>query len=147
MDSGLKSISSLFSGANKFLIPRYQRLYAWEQSQWKDFWEDISYHNPAQKYFFGTILLKEAGLDADFDVLEVVDGQQRLTTMTIFFCEVIKRLKFLDENSNLSALKSDKSISVFAVFPAWCAVFTHSRNGSTQFLPSFPLQLQLFFVG
>jgi hypothetical protein len=109
MDSGLKSISSLFSGANKFLIPRYQRLYAWEEPQLKDFWEDITYHNPEQKYFFGTILLKEAGTEGDFEALEVVDGQQRLTTMTIFFSEVIKRLKFLDKTINLS-IKIDKYI-------------------------------------
>lgn len=114
MDSGLKSISSLFSGANKFIIPRYQRLYAWEGSQWKDFWEDITYHNPEQKYFFGTILLKEAGSDGDFDSLEVVDGQQRLTTMTIFFCEVIKRLKILDTSTDFS-IKTDKYIQYHGV--------------------------------
>lgn len=109
MDSGLKSISSLFSGANKFVIPKYQRLYAWEQSQWTDFWEDISYHNPEQKYFFGTVLLKEAGNEGDFEALEVVDGQQRLTTMTIFFSEVIKRLKTLDKTMDLN-IKTDKYI-------------------------------------
>lgn len=109
MDSGLKSISSLFSGANKFVIPKYQRLYAWENDQWVDFWEDISYHNPEQKYFFGTILLKEAGSDGDFDALEVVDGQQRLTTMTIFFSEVIRKLKSLDKTMDLN-IKMDKYI-------------------------------------
>ena len=93
MDSGLKSISSLFDGAKKLIIPIYQRNYAWEDQQWKDFWEDVYYHSPTQKYFFGTVLLKEALKDGDFETLEIVDGQQRVTTTTIFLYVLLRQLK------------------------------------------------------
>lgn len=90
-------IRSLFAYKNKQLnIPRYQRDYSWERKQTKEFLVDIlsaiSLENnelTTGEYFFGTVLL--AG---DFNnsnrKLEVIDGQQRITTMTIFLSALAK---------------------------------------------------------
>lgn len=115
MDSGLKSISSLFDGAKKLVIPIYQRNYAWEEQQWKDFWEDVYYHSPSQKYFFGTVLLKDAKKDGDFEILEIVDGQQRITTTTIFLYVLLKQLKNTNPNIDLK-FKLDKYIQYYGVY-------------------------------
>jgi hypothetical protein len=109
MDSGLKTISSLFDGAKKLIIPIYQRTYTWEYEQWKDFWEDVFHHSKGQKYYFGTILLKEAKKKGDFELLEIVDGQQRVTTISIFIFEILNRLKKLDPDRKLK-IKEDKYI-------------------------------------
>lgn len=114
MDSGLKSISSLFDGAKKLVIPIYQRNYAWEDQQWKDFWEDVYYHSPTQKYFFGTVLLKEALRDGDFETLEIVDGQQRVTTTTIFLYVLLRQLKKINPDRDLK-FKEDKYIQYYGV--------------------------------
>jgi len=109
MDSGLKTISSLFDGAKKLIIPIYQRTYTWEDEQWKNFWEDVFYHSPEQKYFFGTILLKEAKKKGDFEQFDIVDGQQRVATITIFIYELLKRLHEHDPDRKFK-IKKDKYI-------------------------------------
>lgn len=109
MDSGLKTISSLFDGAKKLIIPIYQRPYTWGDEQWKNFWEDVYYHSPGQKYFFGTILVKESKKKGDFEQFDIVDGQQRVTTITIFIYLLLKRLEEHDPTRKLK-IKRDKYI-------------------------------------
>lgn len=109
MDSGLKTISSLFDGAKKLLIPIYQRPYSWGDEQWKNFWEDVYFHSPGQKYFFGTILVKETKKKGDFEQFDIVDGQQRITTITIFIYLLLKRLEEHDPLRKLK-IKLDKYI-------------------------------------
>ncbi len=81
---GRKTIQGLFDGRKIFNIPKYQRAYAWEEKQLKDFVEDIENQNPNKSYFFGTILLQSKGKRNGFDMIDIVDGQQRITTLIIF---------------------------------------------------------------
>lgn len=79
-----EDIKSLVGNQNSFyFIPDYQRPYAWEEEHISDFWQDISksFENNSGSYFLGSfILIKQK----DSGRYEVVDGQQRLTTITIF---------------------------------------------------------------
>lgn len=86
-----KTIYKLFSELeNYFLIPDYQRSYSWEQSECETLWEDIKEFafssgeidkfNKKNKYFLGTIVFYE---NLDDNVSEVIDGQQRLTTIIL----------------------------------------------------------------
>ena len=84
MQNGQKSIWELFSGPKIFNIPNYQRAYAWEEKQLKDFVEDIENQQSDRNYFFGTILFQEQPKDARFEMIDIVDGQQRITTLVIF---------------------------------------------------------------
>ncbi|WP_083914878.1 DUF262 domain-containing protein [Alkalispirochaeta alkalica] len=112
MNSGLMTISDLFDGTKKFIIPKYQRAYAWEDEQIEDFFDDLYYHISAKKYFLGTILLKESKKIDDFEHLEVVDGQQRITTIVLFINQVIKKLENSLKNNKIS-IKIDKYIKYY----------------------------------
>ena len=84
MENGQKRISELFDGRKIFNIPKYQRAYAWEEQQLKDFVEDIENQKPDRSYFFGTILFQEQLRHEVFEMIDIVDGQQRITTLIIF---------------------------------------------------------------
>ena len=83
-------ILQTFFTDKKYQIPRYQREYSWEKEQLEDFYSDIisnireengSYST--QEYFFGTVMLV-GNMDKPNIPIEIIDGQQRITTITIF---------------------------------------------------------------
>ena len=89
-----------------FRIPRYQRGYAWGEKQWSDLWDDImeiekNSEGELRRHYTGTIALKEIPQkDIPEEELwlkskgtsfyDVVDGQQRLTTIIILLYEIIR---------------------------------------------------------
>lgn len=96
MESGRKSLSEVFTGDKFFSIPYYQRAYAWGDKQLKDFFEDFN-TKYADNYYYGTVLLhelKEKKKDR-YEYFDIVDGQQRLTTLIIFVSCIIKRMEEL----------------------------------------------------
>ena len=92
MENGQKTISDLFESRRLFNIPRYQRAYAWEEKHLQDFIGDIKSQNLERDYFFGTILLQVADSNGLFKVVDIVDGQQRITTLVIFMRALLKKL-------------------------------------------------------
>lgn len=81
--------------ADKFLrVPVYQRPFAWEESNVQDLFEDIKNSRP-EDYFIGTIVVTDKG-----DYLEIVDGQQRLATINIFFASVRDLLKDINNEKS-----------------------------------------------
>jgi len=68
----------------KLIVPRFQRPYSWEKKHVEIFWNDIIGHhkkNDNDRYFLGPIVV----LIKSNDVIEILDGQQRLATATILF--------------------------------------------------------------
>lgn len=108
MDNGEKKISSLFDGRTIFNIPEYQRAYAWSEIQLREFLDDLNNQKLNRSYFLGTVLFEEKGLEGNYEVIDIVDGQQRLTTIIIFMTCLIARLRELsssdEENENLDLL-------------------------------------------
>ena len=98
MQNGQKTISELFDGRKIFNIPKYQRAYAWEEKQLQDFVEDIENQNPDKDYFFGTILLQEQPRRERFEMIDIVDGQQRITTLIIFMKLLLAQCKAVDND-------------------------------------------------
>lgn len=70
---------------NKLTVPLYQRSYAWEETNVKDLYDDLltSIGNSEDEYFIGSIVIS-SGDDRD----EVVDGQQRLATISILLAAI-----------------------------------------------------------
>jgi uncharacterized protein with ParB-like and HNH nuclease domain len=101
MDNGQKEINVLFDGRKIFCIPNYQRSYAWTEKQLKDFLEDIKNQRDDKDYFFGTILFKESGQEEDFHKIDIVDGQQRMTTIIIFMRVLIDYLRENGEETEI----------------------------------------------
>ena len=92
--SQTEKIGSIFNG-NKFVIPTYQRKYSWTDLERKALWMDIeeSIHND-MNHFIGTLAFKQnesEGLSVD-TVYEIIDGQQRITTLFILLEVLIERL-------------------------------------------------------
>lgn len=76
------TLKGFFQGEKQFCIPVYQRAYSWEEPQWKTFLEDLEEATKGENhYFFGNVLLETIEHDRLFDI---IDGQQRLTTIIIF---------------------------------------------------------------
>ncbi len=101
MNGTLVSLNELVVGDRLFDIPVYQRGYAWEDRNFQDLWEDLYYLDASKKHYFGTVLLKKSsdpGTDTSesFDEIkgyDIIDGQQRLTTILILLREIISQLK------------------------------------------------------
>ena len=103
MDGSLVSLNGLLTGNQVFDIPVYQRGYAWERKNLEDLWEDLYYLDPSKKHYFGTVLLKDSGKTARTSLsalkrFDLIDGQQRLTTVLILLREIISQLKEISTN-------------------------------------------------
>lgn len=94
MENGQKRLKELFDGRKIFNIPDYQRAYAWESNRHlPDFIEDIDNQSLERDYFLGTILFQEKEeKQSGFDIIDIVDGQQRITTIIIFMKVLLDEL-------------------------------------------------------
>lgn len=80
-----------FIKENKFFVPIYQRTYSWEEKHVADLFDDIKANMKESEYFLGTLVLTKKGTK-----LEIIDGQQRITTICLFFSafkEIFKNMK------------------------------------------------------
>ncbi|GAA8162007.1 DUF262 and DUF1524 domain-containing protein [Helicobacter pylori] len=71
---------------NQLVIPIYQRVYSWEKEQCKQLWDDIikiGGNNKMDGHFIGSILYVLDGITHSDNILRIIDGQQRLTTITL----------------------------------------------------------------
>ena len=88
------AVHSLFShdGNVRYRIPPYQREYSWQKGQWEDLFEDLVDADGA--HFLGTIITLDQTTDTlEGSVLQVIDGQQRLTTLSLLLAAVYSVLK------------------------------------------------------
>lgn len=99
----LQSVQDIFQH-KLFRIPDYQRGYTWEENQWLDLLEDLELLEDDQEHYTGTLVIHEAEDEGDINddegntlrVYDVVDGQQRLTTLSILLYEIASQFKGLD---------------------------------------------------
>ncbi|GAA7834276.1 DUF262 and DUF1524 domain-containing protein [Helicobacter pylori] len=71
---------------NQLVIPIYQRVYSWDKEQCKELWDDITKIGGNDKmdgHFIGSILYVLDGITHSGNTLLIIDGQQRLTTITL----------------------------------------------------------------
>lgn len=100
------TIGGLFDSKISFTIPVYQRAYSWDKANWSIFLEDIIEQSCRENgYSYGNILLEVLEEDASY---EIIDGQQRLTTLIIFMRALINVLEEKEYDSEVIAdLKND----------------------------------------
>lgn len=95
------NIKSFFEGSKQYAIPVYQRAYSWEEKQWNEFLEDLKEATKGENhYFFGNVLLEKP----NDEVSDIIDGQQRITTIIIFVRALCNELK---NRTNAETFKSD----------------------------------------
>lgn len=89
MDAGKRTINDIFNGNRILEIPFFQRSYVWGDDQWERLLEDMEHVSQSNKpYFLGSVILKQQSTNTANrvgDIRTVIDGQQRLTTLNIFF--------------------------------------------------------------
>lgn len=89
MDAGKRTINDIFNGNRVLEIPFFQRAYVWDIDQWERLLEDMELVTFSKKpYFLGSVILKQQPTtsgDGVGDIRTLIDGQQRLTTLNIFF--------------------------------------------------------------
>lgn len=144
-------ISNLFSENFIFNIPVYQRPFSWTVDNFDELYNDISnlFENPSVQYFLGSILLQETNKNT----YDIVDGQQRITALTILFA-VIR------DNTNNSDLKekigsyiyqeadSFKEIPEVMRITPWSELqdlfkdYIYKNGGTTNFLNDFETKIK-----
>lgn len=76
-----------------YKVPRYQREYSWQKAQWDELFDDLIESDRSQGHFLGTIICVNQSVDTtDASVLELIDGQQRMTTLSLLLAALRKAL-------------------------------------------------------
>lgn len=101
-----KTVRELFVSGRQFSIPRFQREYSWDKKNYQEFYQDMmsnliieNGHISSSQYFLGTMLFIGNFAEGTEQEIQVVDGQQRLTTITIFFSALSDRFRLAGENT------------------------------------------------
>lgn len=132
------SIRELFGNADAlYKIPQYQRPYKWEDDQVDKLWEDLydAFEYEESNYFLGSIITAKPRDDEKSAYVDVVDGQQRLTTLMIMFCVVRDLYPNINESEieeNPFAVDIDTISSSIALFgkSKRLKLFTHRQHQS-----------------
>lgn len=132
-------ICEIFASECPYVVPEYQRSYSWEKKQIDEFFKDIlEYKNGSQEtqYLMGQIIVhvkkpkeKTENTSAEgsqHPINFIVDGQQRLATITLFMCVLRDRLMSFSEKGT-PVKKFNKQLT--------------SLNNCIGFEPTFKLQL------
>ncbi len=124
-----QSLKKIFGNTDAFYqMPSYQRPYSWDKERVEQLWYDIleAYKNNKQdetldpNYFLGSVVVVKKD-----DAFEVVDGQQRLTTLTILFC-VLRDIKLDLEKKQQNVISN--SITDFLEGKERLKLTTHLNN-------------------
>lgn len=105
----LKSLSndkiySLLNPENNvvFRVPKFQREYTWGKTEWDDLVDDLLEDGGADGHFLGTIIcVNSTENTTDESILEVIDGQQRLMTLSLLLTAIYAVLKDHEDDMNL----------------------------------------------
>ena len=85
----------LIGNGKSYRVPSYQRDYSWSEEQWEDLWNDIVELRPEPEavHYMGALVV-EGSNDREF---LIIDGQQRLATLSLFALAVIDRLQAMTD--------------------------------------------------
>jgi len=89
-----ETVKTLLMGPKHFSIPRFQRAYSWDKANVEEFWSDAVTTSDSD-YFIGSFVVYQD--PSDDDHLFIVDGQQRMTTITILLAALRDVLGACDE--------------------------------------------------
>lgn len=103
-----QTLRQLLGNGLTYRVPRFQRDYSWTQDEWEDLWQDIQETmRPGGElaHYMGYLVLQSQ----DNRSFDVIDGQQRLTTLSLLALAVLKCLQGVAHISG--AQQTDRSLS------------------------------------
>lgn len=113
MQAGETTLNKLLNTSRQFIIPIFQRNYSWQKSQYEQLWFDIlraSKFKEKQNHFIGSIVYIDMGTPAGRpQQLLLIDGQQRLTTISILLCAIkdyVQKFNLETKLINLAKIKN-----------------------------------------
>jgi hypothetical protein len=99
IDTKRLSIGKLLGSVNEiYRIPLYQRPYNWGKDQWNDLWEDLIRLEGEETHFLGSVITISQERNKGFGYFEVVDGQQRITTILILLIAIRDLAEEMDKD-------------------------------------------------
>ena len=105
MQAGETTLNKLLNTSRQFIVPIFQRNYSWQKSQYEQLWFDIlraSKFKEKQNHFIGSIVYIDMGTPAGRpQQLLLIDGQQRLTTISILLCAIKDYVQKFNLETNL----------------------------------------------
>ena len=96
MKAEAQSFADIVGNDKYLLVPFFQRGYVWKEENWNELLENLLGEN---EHFLGSVIFKIGHTDNGELIWSVIDGQQRLTTLSILFdvcCKILSRLHFND---------------------------------------------------
>lgn len=124
------SVASILStdALKVYNIPRYQREYTWGQREWANLYDDVFDNDPG--YFLGSIIVIQGEIDPKTNIVdfEVIDGQQRLTTISLLLAALYARI-----NEHPDAIDEDMQLD--DVRPLRNRLVLKSNKGMTRVVP------------
>lgn len=113
-DASGDTFKGLLTSTRYYIIPRFQREFSWEKNNYKEFLDDIisqiKYENEkffTNKYYLGNMIFLGT---RDKESVQVIDGQQRLTTGTILLAALRNSLYEISEDKNDNAMNYAETI-------------------------------------
>lgn len=113
LQAGETTLNKLLNTSRQFIVPIFQRNYSWQKSQYEQLWFDISRASKfkeKQNHFIGSIVYIDMGTPAGRpQQLLLIDGQQRLTTISILLCAIkdyVQKFNLETKLINLAKIKN-----------------------------------------
>ncbi len=121
-----------------FEIPNYQRGYAWQDRQLKDFWNDLEHVSKLgdKFHYMHSLTLRELENEFENSAFEIIDGQQRLATSLILLGLLAKTTKHKDPKYSLINLEPILSYKYYGLSEAFRAI-TEEEKDLESFKTSF----------
>jgi hypothetical protein len=98
MEAREAKLTTVLTETFVLFVPAWQRRYAWDQPQWTKMWAALerAWHRQGKEYFLGAIVAQEAGtLGPVLERRRIIDGQQRLVTLSLFVAALQQRAAHL----------------------------------------------------
>ncbi len=130
-----------------FEIPSYQRGYAWQERQLKDFWNDLEHVSKLgnQFHYMHSLTLRESENEFESGAFEIIDGQQRLATSMILLGLLAKITQNKDPKYSLINLEPILSYKYYGLSEAFRAI-TEEENDLEAFKTSFDAKNLSFYA-
>lgn len=153
MEAKESKIIDILTENKKYVVPSYQRPYSWDKSNTEQLIEDIysSFCQENEEYFIGTLIC----IHRDDYTYEIVDGQQRLTTLSLIFAKM-KDLISCNKRAKENLQKRVLPIDDFSDKPQeprlkvrskeYDLYYNYILQGNSSFLPESPTSTQKLFI-